>query len=312
MRKLITLFLFFLCTLLDAQVNLDSGLVLYYPFNGNVNDSSLNGINGTLMNGASYTYDHLGNANRAVFFDGIDDFVVSDSSLLLDGLINPISISAWVRIDGWYNSWGAAWAPIISKSTSGGVQYRIALQDDSTFWIAPFVCNSSAGISIPSNNNWFNIVLIQDSTNNRIFINGSIVTTFTCGTFITPTNYPLFIGYDPHNVDEFFSGAIDEVRIFDRALSIQEINVLTSVSVLGIIQQKVSTYPNPSAGLFTFDGIEKNTVLEVFDITGRMIQSEIYTNSTNKIDISNKAKGIYLYRITQSGGRVQQGKLVLQ
>ena len=44
-----------------AQINLDSGLVAYYPFNGNANDESGNGNNGT-VNGATLTADRFGNA----------------------------------------------------------------------------------------------------------------------------------------------------------------------------------------------------------------------------------------------------------
>ena len=43
-----------------AQINLDSGLVAHYPFNGNANDESGNGINGT-VNGATLTNDRFGN-----------------------------------------------------------------------------------------------------------------------------------------------------------------------------------------------------------------------------------------------------------
>lgn len=78
----------------NAQINLDSNLVLYYPFNGNANDSSVNNINGTLRNGPTYTADHLGNPNRALLFDGVDDYVLSDSSLTLDSLVEPFTITA--------------------------------------------------------------------------------------------------------------------------------------------------------------------------------------------------------------------------
>ena len=53
-----------------AQVNLDSGLVAYYPFNGNANDESVNGNNGT-VNGATLTTDRFGNANKPYSFDGV-------------------------------------------------------------------------------------------------------------------------------------------------------------------------------------------------------------------------------------------------
>ena len=55
-----------------AQINLDSGLVAHYPFNGNANDESGNGNDGT-VNGATLTTDRFGNANKAYSFDGVSN-----------------------------------------------------------------------------------------------------------------------------------------------------------------------------------------------------------------------------------------------
>ena len=55
-----------------AQINLDSGLVAHYPFNGNANDESGNANHGT-VNGATLTTDRFGNANKAYSFDGVSN-----------------------------------------------------------------------------------------------------------------------------------------------------------------------------------------------------------------------------------------------
>jgi len=55
-----------------AQINLDSGLVAHYPFNGNANDESGNANHGT-VNGATHTTDRFGNANKAYCFDGVSN-----------------------------------------------------------------------------------------------------------------------------------------------------------------------------------------------------------------------------------------------
>ena len=61
-----------------AQVNLDSGLVTYYSFNGNANDESVNGNNGT-VNGATLTTDRFGNTNKAYSFDGMKNYFFSEN-----------------------------------------------------------------------------------------------------------------------------------------------------------------------------------------------------------------------------------------
>ena len=58
-----------------SQVNLTQGLIAYYPFNGNANDASSNGNNGSPQNGVQITSDRFGNANSAYQFDGINDYI---------------------------------------------------------------------------------------------------------------------------------------------------------------------------------------------------------------------------------------------
>ena len=70
-----------------------NGLVGWWPFNGNANDESGNGNNGT-VNGATLTTDRFGVLNKAYSFDGVDDYVnVNNSSTL-----NPsqLSINCWI------------------------------------------------------------------------------------------------------------------------------------------------------------------------------------------------------------------------
>ncbi|MBF0574179.1 MAG: hypothetical protein HQK69_10565 [Desulfamplus sp.] len=56
---------------IPAHADLSDGLVAYYPFNGNANDESGNGNNGT-VDGATMTADRNGNANSAYSFDGVN------------------------------------------------------------------------------------------------------------------------------------------------------------------------------------------------------------------------------------------------
>ena len=75
MKKIIYLCLLVICTFnikLFGQIH--SGLVAYYPFNGNANDESGNGRDG-VVNGATLSSDRFGNSNKAYSFNGIDNFI---------------------------------------------------------------------------------------------------------------------------------------------------------------------------------------------------------------------------------------------
>ena len=78
-----------------ALADLNDGLVAYYPFNGNAEDASGNGNNGT-VNGATLTEDRLGNADSAYSFDGNNDYIEVEDDHSLD-LTNTFTISLWIK-----------------------------------------------------------------------------------------------------------------------------------------------------------------------------------------------------------------------
>lgn len=80
-----------------SQVNLSSGLVAYYPFNGNAQDESGNGNNGT-VNGATLITDRFGNTNAAYFFSGNDD-INKMKIKILDNLGREVWVSEMIEED---------------------------------------------------------------------------------------------------------------------------------------------------------------------------------------------------------------------
>jgi hypothetical protein len=71
-----------------------NGLVGWWPFNGNANDESGNGNNGT-VNGATLTTDRNGVANSAYSFDGINDLIIAGTNGI--PITTAISISVWIK-----------------------------------------------------------------------------------------------------------------------------------------------------------------------------------------------------------------------
>src|SRR6185436_8408174 len=84
MKKILVVFLFFFKSSI-GQVDLNRGLIAYYPFNGNSNDATGNGHNGTPLNGVQLTTDRFGNSNNAYYFDGVDDRITVPD----DGTLSP-------------------------------------------------------------------------------------------------------------------------------------------------------------------------------------------------------------------------------
>ncbi|CAN5439471.1 hypothetical protein BH10BAC1_BH10BAC1_06410 [soil metagenome] len=83
------------------------------------------------------------------------------------------------------------------------------------------------------------------------------------------------------------------------------INELSSTS-------QISIYPNPSSGQFNFNGLEKGNKIEVFDMTGKIIYEGQASSDFETINISENAKGIYFYRITDESKLLGSGKICVK
>ena len=204
--------------------SLTTGLVAYYPFNGNANDASGNGNNGT-VNGARLTTDRFGNSNKAYSFNGTTDQIIIPDNNSLDITTN-LTITAWVNPKDVTGD-----RKILSKFQVGENAYQIAIQDskfnfqliqpNSTNWAR---CDSKSMIN---NNNFIFIAAVYDSSVSKfkVYINGVLdnISDFTGP--INSSNAPLVIG-NFSGGNQYFNGIIDDIRIYNRSLSYDEITQL--------------------------------------------------------------------------------------
>ena len=78
-----------------GQNSLQTGLVAWYPFDGNASDMSGNGNHGT-VNGATLSTDRHGQTNKAYQFDGVDDFIIITANSSLN-IVAAGSLSFWMN-----------------------------------------------------------------------------------------------------------------------------------------------------------------------------------------------------------------------
>jgi RHS repeat-associated protein len=205
---------------LNAQIP-TSGLVSYYPFNGNANDESGSGNNG-VVNGAMLTTDRFGNANQSYFFDGTATISATDYNLPLGN--SSRTLSAWVYC--------AQRQSLINNGNPAhlfkyGIELATTNYCNTALWgdVLRFSNNSAPPDGDYSYyhpiNEWFH-VLIRLSPNNRFdyFINGQLV--YNAGFEIWNT---ISIGSILYG--EFLNnGKLDDIRIYNRALCDAEVNQL--------------------------------------------------------------------------------------
>lgn len=70
--------------------------------------------------------------------------------------------------------------------------------------------------------------------------------------------------------------------------------------------------PNPSNGKFVFSNLQKGNIIEIFNTGGKQIMYSVVNSTEEIVDLTGKAKGIYLYTIVSKSSKIQQGRLLLE
>jgi RHS repeat-associated protein len=204
-----------------------SGLVAAYGFDEgsgtSVADSSGNSNGGT-VSGASWTTS--GRFGKALDFDGTNDKVsVADSNSL--DLTNGMTVSAWVKPDtlGGYRT-------VVMKERGSNLSYALyGGTDTSNRPAVELPGNQRLAPSAVATGSWTHLAGTYDGANMRIFVNGVEVSSEPETMTITTSSNPLSIGGNTP-WGEYFDGLIDEVRVYNRALSQSEIQTDKDVSVV--------------------------------------------------------------------------------
>lgn len=201
-----------------------AGLVAWYPLNGNGLDASGNG-NNSIFNNATPTSDHLGNLNSAYSFDGTQYISAPDSSSL--DFTNQFTLVAWVYPTS--GALSASVAGVISKPRqSDGTGYRLGLNSGAITLAMvsnPGFAEVMAG-SRETSNAWVHIAGTYDHNGVRLYRNGALIKTEpNINIVLLNSAQPLYIGTEGI-LGRTFQGKIDDVRIYDRALSDSEILLL--------------------------------------------------------------------------------------
>lgn len=208
-----------LAVLCTTAFSLPNGLIAYYPFDGDAMDYSNNGNNGTIY-GPTWVTGYYGSA---LHFNGAGDYVsVQDKGSLV--ITNGLSICAWIKPE-----LGNMWYRVVGKSNSSnsddcwGIGEAMAGGICFTLWKGGNQTYTNGQTPLQMNQ-WNHIVGTWDGSVMHIYQNGVLQPETE---YITPpidnSVNPLYIGKLPNNT-YYFKGAVDEVMIFNRALSASEVD----------------------------------------------------------------------------------------
>jgi hypothetical protein len=286
----------------------------FYSFNGNANDESGFGNHG-IVYGAILTEDRFGNANSAYYLDGENDWISIPNCDLLN-FQEEITVSFWIMVNQFFQR---EQYPISHGNWEN--RWKVSITNEKIRWTVKTTSgiknlDSQTSINL---NEFYHVVVIYDGHNFQVYVNGNLDASSIWSGSILQTTLDLSIGQHLPNMSGYnFKGVIDDVRIYDYALTTNEIENLyyEDTEIISYsyenLPDKFFLYqncPNPFNPTTTirYELPEASNVkLQVFDLTGRLVETLVDENQPAGEyligwNAQNVSSGIYFYRMQTDG-----------
>jgi hypothetical protein len=256
-----------------ARAAIDDGLVSYWPFDGNtqdlldVNDGTFVGTNTT----PSYVPSKFG---QGIDLDGVDQHVNVGNSSTLDMDVNGageqmghVSISAWFRVDGF----GKDWQALVAKGE--GSAFRVARRGAEQGIAYAGGSGEGPGLSPNVNDGVFHhmVAISEHQVSTRLWVDGVLVSTGGPPTINNegndgqpfPDNPPLLIGENPQTGNRTWNGPIDDVAIWNRPLTPEEVATLWNNGTGNPLGELLDPSTAPVPGDVNGDRVVNNTDFDI-------------------------------------------------
>lgn len=329
MKKQLLFFSLFTINILIAQVPSyvpTNGLVGYWPFNGNANDVSGNGNNG-VVNGATLSTDRLGVINNAYNFDGNNDFIIIPNNSVFDS--NNISFSLWISSSNLQRQVAIVRTNFSNASNEHfALTFNFILQSEVSLCAKYNVpnCNAGQGWQYNTvnqnimNNNFHHVVGTIEGNTMKLYIDNLLTQTLTTSFPQTSSCWggDIQIGRNWSNFTNYFNGKIDDIGIWNRALTQAEITGL--YTSLGTEQtpanNQITVYPNPANEQITIDcGTLSNTSgwsYKLINTLGQEILNGEINSQQNEISLNSlNGTGVYLVKIYDASNNLLNTKKIV-
>jgi len=239
--KYLPLFLLILLAACDSKPPVYAtinGLVVDIPFDGNPIEN-VSGVTGAVYR-ATYAADHHGNAGRAMYFNSADSATVDFGALPLASFdsTNQFTISCWVKVADTIGSI----AVLSKRGVTGPWEYAIDNQFNHNGFIldnwTPNGITSVYGtdplnaMAVITPGQWQHLAYVGDGTSLKVYVNGILQAgsdAHNAYYTFAPTAAHLVIGNGGgYGRNYYFNGCIDDIKMFNRALSAANIQTLAA------------------------------------------------------------------------------------
>ena len=290
-----------------------SNMVSWWPGDGNSNDIQ-NGNDGTLQNGATFA---TGLVGQAFSLDGVDDVVSTANNPFSTAQIGSSgSLDAWVNFnslpplnDGAFVADIEGWVGIIygKGDVDNAEKLKCRLHDGTT---------KTVNTITPQLNQWYHMAVTWDGSTMKCYLDGVLEGSIAAGA-IAPdnTNRPFSIGGASAFLTGEFSqplaldGLVDEVEVYDRVLSQQEIQSIYSAGSAGKCKNNSSIIINEPQAINLTTNINNiscnganNGSIDLTVANGTTPYSYSWSNGATTEDISNLTADTYIVTVTDNNG----------
>jgi hypothetical protein len=264
----------------------EAGPVAHWKFDegeGSVAYDSAGDNDGNLVNGPVWT---TGILDGALSFDGFDDYVeVPDDATLRFSQHDTFSMSYWAMPMGSGNM------NVVGKYRGGGQHgifgYRTGWSSTPSYFYFLAEKSYTGWDTVPTQDesapagHWYYVTCVYDNKSMNIYLNGELSGSgaFTYDTGGTTPDNSLTIGakYWDFTIDTFFNGTVDDVRIYDRALSVDE------------VQQLYEEGEPPPPSVFYVDGVNGS------DLNDGLTLETAFATIQRGIDEANDSNTVLVY-----------------
>jgi hypothetical protein len=154
-------------------------------------------------------------------------------------------------------------------------------------------------------NVWSMLTMTVQNGMIRYYVNGNLIADYEQGaihTVVGNGNLPLLIGGVNGFSNRFFNGKIDDIRIYNRALSPDEVMVLARLflSTDDFIEKNINVYPNPTTQQLTIDYTPAIQQLSIVNLLGQSLKTlKINDLGRLNVDVSDLPTGVYFLKINE-------------
>jgi predicted RNA-binding protein with TRAM domain len=303
----------------------EAGLVAHYPFDGNANDATPYNNHGVIGGNPVFeaSTHPLGAGKQNIKFDGDQDSVLVANAVHL--ISDYTTVSFWIRVDGQNTSvaeayvidfghWDQRWKislpqhlKIVWTTNGNNTQFPTFISD----------MDSGDGNEMVKGFWWF-VTMVHDGEKNIVYVNGEPVNSKPVPTKLNSTSRPLCFGSNPIEGGQYFQGALDNVKIYNKALTAAEIAKLYNSGTTGIKDFALAEYgdvklsPNPVTNVLNIShtfNVKNDVKIRILDNMGRQMDGFAASagdlrSGQFSIDTQTLTSGLYFVNFIVDGQNI--------